>query len=108
MTRSFMPRDNVEAFAPAAFQISGNRARGSRSTRPRVVLLRTEGMRTFLCFVVILTLSVGATLAASEQQVVDETAQMIREFRSMPERGIPESVLRHARGLAIVRVVKVG
>ena len=65
-------------------------------------------MRKLACLLVLFALSLGTTLAASEQQVVDETAQMIREFRSMPERGIPARVLRDARGLAIVRVVKVG
>ncbi len=47
-------------------------------------------------------------LAASEQEVVDNCAGIIREFRAMPEKSIPRSILRNARGLAIMQVVKVG
>lgn len=45
---------------------------------------------------------------ATEQDVVDRSAVTIREFRHMPERGIPSRILRHARGLAIISVVKAG
>jgi len=51
---------------------------------------------------------VAASVQASEQDTVNRSAQILREFRSMPERQIPRSVLRDARGLAIIRVVKVG
>src|SRR5205814_5550448 len=33
---------------------------------------------------------------------------ILREFRRMPERGIPTRILREAKGLAIIKVVKVG
>lgn len=46
--------------------------------------------------------------AASEQEIVDRSARMIREFRSMPEQQIPRAVLRQARGLAVMTVVKAG
>lgn len=52
-------------------------------------------------------LSLGSAWAASEQQIVNDSAEIMREFRRMPEHGIPRSVLREARGLAIIRVVKV-
>jgi len=45
---------------------------------------------------------------ATEQDTVDRSAVAIREFRHMPEKGIPSRVLRHARGLAIISVVKAG
>lgn len=45
---------------------------------------------------------------ADEQGVVDRSANIIREFRTMPERNIPRSVLRNAHGLAIISVVKAG
>jgi lipid-binding SYLF domain-containing protein len=32
----------------------------------------------------------------------------IREFRHLPEKGIPRNILRHAKGLAIISVVKAG
>jgi lipid-binding SYLF domain-containing protein len=46
--------------------------------------------------------------AASEQEIVDRSAGMIREFRSLPEQQIPRAVLRQARGLAVLTVVKAG
>jgi lipid-binding SYLF domain-containing protein len=50
----------------------------------------------------------GTASAATEQQVVDDSAKIVRQFRNMPESAIPPRVLRNARGLAIMRVVKVG
>jgi SH3 domain-containing YSC84-like protein 1 len=49
-----------------------------------------------------------STLSATEQDIVDRSALTIREFRHMPERGIPPRILRRARGLAIISVVKAG
>lgn len=46
--------------------------------------------------------------AATEQEVVNQSASIMRTFRRMPERGIPASILRNARGLAILTVVKIG
>jgi len=47
-------------------------------------------------------------LAFTEQEVVKADTEIIREFRHMPEKAIPRSVMRHARGLAIMKVLKVG
>jgi lipid-binding SYLF domain-containing protein len=47
-------------------------------------------------------------LCAAEQDTVDRSASIIRDFRHMPEKSIPHSVLRNARGLAIISVVKAG
>ena len=47
-------------------------------------------------------------LCAAEQDTVDRCASIIQDFRHMPERSIPRSVLRNARGLAIITVVKAG
>jgi lipid-binding SYLF domain-containing protein len=65
-------------------------------------------MRKLLALSIVWTLGLASAFAASEQQVVDQSAEMLRQFRSMPERGIPAGVLRDARGLAIVKVIKVG
>ena len=46
--------------------------------------------------------------AATEQGVVDRSAQILRDFRTMPERQIPRSILRRARGLAVMSVLKAG
>lgn len=45
---------------------------------------------------------------ADEQGTVDNCASIIRDFRRLPEKGIPPAVLRHARGLAIISVIKAG
>ena len=46
--------------------------------------------------------------ASSEQDKVDQAAAIMQRFRSMPEQEIPQDVLRQARGLAILTVVKGG
>jgi len=46
--------------------------------------------------------------AATEQEVVRQSARIVRKFRNMPETAIPPAVLRNARGLAILTVVKIG
>src|SRR2546430_17535089 len=48
------------------------------------------------------------TAGATEEGVVDHCAGIIRDFRQMPEKGIPRDVLRHSKGLAIMTVVKAG
>jgi lipid-binding SYLF domain-containing protein len=39
---------------------------------------------------------------ATEQDIVDHSAVTVREFRDMPEKGLPPRILRRARGLAII------
>ncbi|MGH8093688.1 MAG: YSC84-related protein [Chthoniobacterales bacterium] len=46
--------------------------------------------------------------AFTEQEVVNASAGIIRDFRHIPEQSIPATVLSQARGLAIIRVLKVG
>ena len=50
----------------------------------------------------------SAAPAATEQAIVNESARILRTFRTMPETAIPPAVLRQAKGLAIMNVVKVG
>ena len=64
-------------------------------------------MKKIISALTILCLSLIAA-QATEQDVVDRSAQTIREFRHMAEKGIPPRILRHARGLAIISVVKAG
>ena len=45
---------------------------------------------------------------AAEQDTVNHCAEIIHQFQQMPEQAIPRDVLRHARGLAIMSVVKAG
>src|SRR6266567_1536659 len=64
-------------------------------------------MKKLFFILTILSLSlIGAN--ATEQDTVERSAVTIREFRHMPEKGIPSRILRNARGLAIISVVKAG
>lgn len=62
-------------------------------------------MAKLFSILAILSLSVVAA-SATEQGTVDHCAAIVRDFRQMPERGIPRDVLRHSKGLAIMTVVK--
>jgi lipid-binding SYLF domain-containing protein len=64
-------------------------------------------MKKLLSILALTSLSL-VTSGATEQGVVDHCAVIIRDFRQMPERGIPRDVLRHSKGLAIMTVVKAG
>ena len=64
-------------------------------------------MKKLFFILAIFSLSlIGAN--ATEQDTVDRSATTIREFRHMPEKGIPSRILRNARGLAIISVLKAG
>jgi SH3 domain-containing YSC84-like protein 1 len=64
-------------------------------------------MKKLFFILTIFSLSlIGAN--ATEQDTVNRSANTIREFRHMPEKGIPPRILRNARGLAIISVVKAG
>lgn len=65
-------------------------------------------MKTICALLAISFLSFTAANAATEQEIVNQSASILRQFERMPERGIPRSVLRNAKGLAILTVVKIG
>ena len=50
----------------------------------------------------------AASFADGMQDQVDQAASVIDKFREMPEKGIPDAVLRDAKGLAILTVLKAG
>ncbi len=56
----------------------------------------------------LIAFSIATAGAATDQEVVNDSTSIIRQFRALPERGIPRDVLRHARGLAVIKVLKVG
>jgi len=64
-------------------------------------------MKKFFLVVSIFSLLLSA-VSATEQDTVDRSSVIIREFRHMPERGLPPRILRRAHGLAIISVVKAG
>jgi lipid-binding SYLF domain-containing protein len=65
-------------------------------------------MKKLFSTILIVSLAFVATSRADEQETVDHCAGVVRDFRHMPEKAIPREVLRHARGLAIITVVKAG
>ena len=62
-------------------------------------------MKTLTLTVIALSLSL-ISANATEQDIVNRSAVTLREFRHMPEKGLPARVLKHARGLAIISVAK--
>lgn len=64
-------------------------------------------MKTLSLILIVFSLSL-ISVNATEQDIVDRSAVTIREFRHMPEKGLPPRILRRARGLAIISVVKAG
>jgi len=62
-------------------------------------------MKKLFPILVLFSLSV-AGIRADDQDVVNRSAETLREFRHMPEKGLPGNIIRHAKGLAILSVVK--
>jgi lipid-binding SYLF domain-containing protein len=61
------------------------------------------------CFSIFTMCCLGVAMAhATEQDTVNRCAAIISQFQQMPEKAIPRDVLRQAKGLAIMSVVKAG
>lgn len=54
------------------------------------------------------TMSPPLLTARTPQEEVRHAAQIMRDFRNLPEPGIPATILRNARGLAILEVARGG
>jgi lipid-binding SYLF domain-containing protein len=67
-------------------------------------------MKAIFCVIAAMLLSACATLSTSDsmQADIDQAAAIIERFESIPEQGIPSTVLRAARGVAILTVTKAG
>ena len=65
-------------------------------------------MRSLFIGVVALMLSAAPLQAETLQQSVDQAVLVIKRFKQIPEDSIPEEVLRDAKGIAILTVVKAG
>jgi lipid-binding SYLF domain-containing protein len=67
-----------------------------------------------ILYVLIAVLAFGVVLLgaspgyASMQGDVDQAATIIERFQAVPEKAIPQAVLKDARGLAIMTVIKAG
>jgi len=67
--------------------------------------------KTILYGALLLALVVGTAsnvFARALQRDVDQATTIIDRFRDMPEQGIPDAVLRQAKGLAIINALKAG
>jgi len=67
--------------------------------------------KTIFYCVLLLALVVGSAsnvFARALQKDVDQATTIIDRFRDMPEQGIPDAVLRQAKGLAIITALKAG
>lgn len=61
-----------------------------------------------LSFLLAMSFFTMAIADASEQDTVNRCATIVSQFQQMPEKAIPRDVLRQAKGLAIMSVVKAG
>lgn len=63
-----------------------------------------------IAFVALLVLSIPSALRAQTSLAdnVDQAVTILERFREMPEKSIPEAVVRDAKGLAILTVLKAG
>jgi len=50
----------------------------------------------------------AAPVYADLQDDVDQAATIIERFQAVPEKAIPQSVLKDAKGLAVMTVIKAG
>ena len=67
----------------------------------RAIIVSSLGMLFAAC------LNIGAA-NASVQDDIDQAVTIIERFQAIPEKAIPDSVLRNAKGLAILTVTKAG
>src|ERR1044072_4995312 len=67
-------------------------------------------MRSIIFVVVAMLLSACSTTSPeiAMQQDVDQATSIIQRFQEIPEKGIPPSVLKAAKGVAILTVTKAG
>jgi SH3 domain-containing YSC84-like protein 1 len=62
-----------------------------------------------LMAVVMFSITLGAPpVYADMQDDVDQAATIIERFQAVPEKAIPQAMLKEARGLAIMTVIKAG
>jgi SH3 domain-containing YSC84-like protein 1 len=62
-----------------------------------------------LMAVLVFSVILGASpVYADMRDDVDQTATIIERFQAVPEKAIPQAVLKDARGLAIMTVIKAG
>jgi SH3 domain-containing YSC84-like protein 1 len=73
------------------------------STAYRRTIARRVGA---LLMVLLVYLAGGSAFAASMEFTVRDCAEIVQDFTRIPEHSIPPMVLRNARGIAVIRVLK--
>jgi len=68
----------------------------------------TRTLATALTTVLLIAGAHAPAFAAGMQGDIDQAADVIERFRDMPEQGIPDRVIRDAKGFAILTVLKAG
>ena len=61
-----------------------------------------------LALLISLSLAAPRAFAAGLQDDVDQAATILQRFKEMPEKSIPDHVMKDAKGLAIMTAVKAG
>lgn len=71
---------------------------------------RTTSKQTWIASALVVLALTWSSAARADglQDQVDQATTIVERFRDMPEGGIPEAVLRDAKGLAILTVLKAG
>ena len=66
-------------------------------------------VRVFFFLAIVFALCLTASAAHADlQDDVDRALEIIERFQEIPEKAIPQAVLRDAKGLAIITVAKAG
>ncbi len=65
-------------------------------------------LRTWYLWIIALALAAAPLRAETLQKSVDQALVVIKEFKQIPEESIPVEVLRDAKGIAVLTVVKAG
>ncbi len=66
-------------------------------------------VRVFFFLAIVFALCLTASAAHADlQEDVDRAVEIIERFQEIPEKAIPQAVLRDAKGLAIITVAKAG
>src|SRR4029077_12781541 len=68
----------------------------------------TRAMKKLAPVLLAFCVASSTAVAATEQELVDQSVKILRDFHEMPERQIPRSIMRNARGVAIIRVLTPG
>ena len=65
-------------------------------------------MKKITLALLVCSVALTGARAATNQEIVNDSANVLREFYRMPEKQIPRKIMENARGLAIIRVLKIG